>query len=77
MMGNYQVRFGGGRMEKGSQDHLASRLPDGKNFRERSATVGRRDPLLGIESLRARFRARRQNSGRRAAPVRANSAASG
>jgi nucleotidyltransferase/DNA polymerase involved in DNA repair len=27
MMRKYHVRFGGGRMEKGSRDHLASRLP--------------------------------------------------
>jgi hypothetical protein len=28
MMGNYQVRFGGGRMEKELHSHLVSRLPD-------------------------------------------------
>ena len=27
MMRKYQVRFGGGRLEKGSQGHLARRLP--------------------------------------------------
>jgi hypothetical protein len=27
VLGNLQARFGGGRMEKGSQDTLASRLP--------------------------------------------------
>jgi hypothetical protein len=27
MMGNYPVRFGGGRLEKGRDRHLASRLP--------------------------------------------------
>lgn len=26
-MGNYYARFGGGRMEKGQQRYLASRLP--------------------------------------------------
>jgi hypothetical protein len=28
MMGNYHVRFGGGRLEKERSRHLVSRLPD-------------------------------------------------
>ena len=28
MKGNFHVRFGGGRLEKGQQCHLASRLPN-------------------------------------------------
>ena len=34
MMGNYHVRFGEGRLEKGSEDHLASRLLYEFNLRD-------------------------------------------
>ena len=33
MMGNYHVRFGGGRLEKEPQGHLVSRLPDNTEAR--------------------------------------------
>jgi hypothetical protein len=36
MMGNYHVRFGGGRLKKGPQGHLVSRLPDTTDRAERS-----------------------------------------
>ncbi len=37
MKGNFHVRFGGGRLEKGQQCHLASRLPNTEA--DRSATT--------------------------------------
>ncbi len=37
MKGNFHVRFGGGRLEKGQQCHLASRLPNTEW--DRSATT--------------------------------------
>jgi hypothetical protein len=33
VLGNLQARFGGGRMEKGSQDTLASRLPYRRKYK--------------------------------------------
>ncbi len=39
MKGNFHVRFGGGRLEKGQQCHLASRLPNNTDFLLRSVLL--------------------------------------
>ena len=56
MMRKYQVRFGGGPTEKGSQDHLAGGLPNFLNLKDEwpircptscSGVMGVDDPAAG------------------------------
>jgi hypothetical protein len=48
MMRKYQVRFGGGRLEKEPQGHLVSRLP----YREVCKAERQRDANVQAERLR-------------------------